>query len=206
MKSLPAHYLGPRLSPRGSHTENQPSVLSRLFLLVLSTLAAMNSIAESGSHGATAALEPQVFASEIAAVVHATNTYNPISIAQDREYIGAIYRLDQGRGYLYSVAAGRKGADKISARLPKYQKARLVGFWHTHGADHWTHRYFSAVDTQLVKDSGLPFYMACADGHLRVFRPGDRVLSFLQAYREGLGKRSGFARGRRIPNVTIDVA
>lgn len=153
----------------------------------------------------SATIEDTVFVKELDAVKHAMDAYNPISIIEDREYIGAVYRLNNGQGYLYSVAPGEIGRDQVSASIPKLTNAKFVAFWHTHGAHHWNREFFSDTDTQLVKQWGLPFYLGCADGQLRVFRPNHKTLSFRQAQSEGLGRQLGFGRGELIRDVNIRV-
>lgn len=160
---------------------------------------------ERPSELTTAGVEPQVFNTELTAVIHAMNTYNPRSVAEDREYIGAVYRLLNNQGYIYSTTPGNIGADQISGGVPKLKTARLIAFWHTHGAAHRTRKYFSDIDTDLVKKWGLPFYMGSADGYLRVFRPEHRTLSFRQAREKGLGPRTGYGKGELIRDVLIRV-
>ncbi len=175
-----------------------------LSLVLLASLAS-SAFAVSRSSDPKAVLEQRVFDSELAAVVHAMNTYNPQSIREDREFIGAIYKLDRSHGYLYSVAPGSPGRDQVSASIPKLKNAQFVSFWHTHGSAHRTRHFFSDVDTQLVKQWNLPFYLGCADGQLRVFRPGDKTLSFRQAQLLGLGKSMGYARGNIIKHLNIAI-
>ena len=139
-----------------------------------------------------------VFNSELAAVEHAMNTYNPVSIAEDREYIGAIYRLHSG-SFIYSVAPGQSGSDQVSAAIPKIPTGRFVAFWHTHGAAHYSRRYFSDIDTELVEQWQLPFYLGSADGKLRIFKPGERTLSFRRARRDrGRTARAACTSRRRV--------
>ena len=152
----------------------------------------------------SATITPDIFESELDAVVHAMNQYNPLSVEEDREYIGAIYELSNGT-YIYSVAPGTVGSDEVSAGIPRIKMARFVAFWHTHGADHWSRRFFSDIDTDLVRHWRLPFYMGSADGRLRVFRPEHKVMSSKQAQRIGLVSGSGYALGEIVGDVAIAV-
>jgi hypothetical protein len=150
-------------------------------------------VTESGS-----LIQGPRFHSELAAVEEAVSIYNPTSVARDIEFMGGIY-LQEINGQLvygYTVGAGEAGHDQVSVsiRLPQY--SRLVAFWHTHGAEHWTRRYFSEVDTRLANEWDVPFYLMNAEGELRVYRPGDRVMGSLQARRMGLSERGGVAEGR----------
>lgn len=153
----------------------------------------------------SAKVENQVFQSELDAVKHAMNTYNPPSIREDREYIGAIYQLNNGDGFFYSVAPGVIGQDKVSAGIPRLKSAKIVAFWHTHGAHHWNRKYFSEVDSKLVKQWDRPFYLGTAEGHLRILTPSHKVMSLRQAQSAGLGRRVGFAVGELIPDVKIRI-
>jgi hypothetical protein len=133
------------------------------------------------------------------------DSYNPVSIKEDREYIGAVYRLHNGQGFVYSFAPGVAGSNEVRASVIRLKDASFVSFWHTHGADHWTRKYFSNTDTGLVNKWQLPLYMACADGKLRVFRPDHRTMNFREARQEGLGTTSGYARGETVPDIRIQV-
>ncbi|TQV84094.1 DUF4329 domain-containing protein [Exilibacterium tricleocarpae] len=142
------------------------------------------------------------FASIEQAVVAATNRFNPYSIREDREYMGAVLRHKhpgQGTGapaFTYTAAAGHAHQDRITLKLKIPSDYKIVAFWHTHGAEHWSRRYFSDVDTRLAKDWNLPFYLADFSGLLRVYKPGGRTLSHTQARRLGLGLRTGYAKGK----------
>lgn len=137
----------------------------------------------------------------IDAVVAASNLYNPLSIQQDREFIGAILQDKNGDGeYLYTVAAGLPGNDRVTTRIQVPRAYELVAFWHTHGAAHWTREYFSKIDTDLVRNSHLPFFMSNHVGELLVFKPGSPTLSKSRAVRLGLGRQRGYARGAKIIN------
>jgi len=143
--------------------------------------------------------EPTVsawFSSELGAVIAAADRYNPISINQDREFIGAVLKLDHC--YTYTVTAGKRGADQVSARIRVPVGAEIVAFWHTHGVARHSNRYFSAIDAGLVRHQNKPFYLADYTGRLKVLKPGAARLSFSQARRLGLPARSGFAAGRGV--------
>ncbi|MDA1370736.1 MAG: DUF4329 domain-containing protein [Proteobacteria bacterium] len=136
------------------------------------------------------------YVTELSAVKAAADLYNPLSIAQDREYMGAIFRH---LGYFYfNYSTGEVGDDAVSIRVPKHLWNEVVAFWHTHGKADFYHRYFSEVDTALVENLGLPFYLADYTGKLKVFRPGDATLSKAQAVRLGLPAESGMARGKQV--------
>jgi hypothetical protein len=145
------------------------------------------------------------FESELQAVQHASNLYNPASVREDREYMGVIFRHSAHVGFLfgYTVGAGEAGHDTVSVRARIPPGSEIVAFWHTHGAGHWTRQYFSPTDTRLARDWGVPFYMAAADGQLRVYRPGRRTLSKRQAMMLGLGPMQGSSRGELIGTVSV---
>lgn len=157
--------------------------------------------ARIGSHTAThsgaaqpaSTLASEYFSSPLAAVVAASNAHNPQSIAQDREFIGAVLLL--GGVYRYTVGQGKRGEDTVSVRVAIPRGAEIVAFWHTHGAAGHGRRYFSHIDTALVANWNKPFYMADHSGVLRVFHPGDAVMTAAKSRRLGLGGRAGYAKG-----------
>lgn len=154
---------------------------------------------ESVLFGPRGAVTPDTaigFADQLEAVLAAVNRFNPRSIRDDREFLGAI--LVRAGSYFYSAAAGEAGRDRITARIRFPESFDIVAFWHTHGA-HGEHRHlFSALDTHLANSQGRPFYLADHTGALKVFSPGDRILSAFQAGKLGLPPRIGFAAGRTV--------
>ena len=139
------------------------------------------------------------FASEIEAVAAAANLYNPLSIRQDREYMGGI--LSGGARYYYTVSAGGSGSDQVQARIRVPRGFKLVAFWHTHGAPAPARRYFSNVDTRLAREWNMPFYLADYTGELKVFVPGDGTLLRREAARLDLPAQPGFALGRAVEDA-----
>ena len=139
------------------------------------------------------------FASINEAALVAAEIYNPVSIREDREFMGSILQLE-GR-YVFTVTAGARGEDVVSIRIPKRLWPSVVAFWHTHGSAAPHHRYFSDVDTALVNESGLPFYLADHTGDLKIYRPGDATLSPFEAVRLGLPLQYGFALGSLVSTV-----
>lgn len=134
-----------------------------------------------------------LFTSELDAVRAAADRFNPLSILEDREYMGTIFET-QGK-YGYTVAAAASGKDNWRLSIPSMEWDRVRAFWHTHGDASPQHRYFSDADTRSVRKFGLPFYLADYTGYLKVFRPGDRTLSPFAAGRLNLPTQSGFAIG-----------
>ncbi|MGI9286776.1 MAG: DUF4329 domain-containing protein, partial [Pseudomonadales bacterium] len=125
------------------------------------------------------ALTRATFSSPLAAVMAAENEYNPLSIAQDREFIGAI--LQHNGLFRYTVGQGLSGEDTVTVRVAVPRGAEIVAFWHTHGAAGHGRRYFSREDTALVNSWNKPFYMADYSGTLRVFNPGDPTMTATKA-------------------------
>ncbi len=139
------------------------------------------------------------FATELDAVVAATSQYNPVSIREDREFMGAV--LHDGECYEFTVSAGEPGRDKIRARIPVRPGTDIVAFWHTHGAHAPSNEYFSDLDTRLVKRWQKPFYLADHTGVLKVMAPGSRTLSALRARRLGLPAGAGYATGEVVTDA-----
>ncbi|WP_317933435.1 DUF4329 domain-containing protein [Halioxenophilus sp. WMMB6] len=166
-------------------------------MVLLSACASKPMVSQSPV--ARAVVIQQNYATELAAVVAAANQFNPLSIAEDREYMGAIYECSEG--FVYSVGAGKVAAGNVSVILNTPAGCDMVALWHTHGAEHYSHRFFSGIDTRLVERVGMPFYMADYTGALRVFNPGDRTLSLTRARQMGLGEDRDYAEGSRIQNT-----
>lgn len=141
-------------------------------------------------------VEEESYADVLSAVIAASNYFNPLSIQEDREYIGAILKHKRQGHFIYTVSSGQSGEDTVSARIKVPAEYEITAFWHTHGNHHWTRKYFSDVDTQLAKQWGLPFYMAEASGKLRVYNPNDPTLSTMRSRKMGLGAQRGYAKGR----------
>ncbi|NKB36547.1 MAG: DUF4329 domain-containing protein [Gammaproteobacteria bacterium] len=136
------------------------------------------------------------FDSEQQAVAAATDIYNPLSIKEDREFMGVILRRNDK--YFFTVTAGTKGNDTVTIRIPRSSWDNVVAFWHTHGRAEYKNQYFSEIDTSLANSTGKPFYLADYTGALKVFRPGGKTLSQRQATSLGLPRQSGFARGSQV--------
>lgn len=136
------------------------------------------------------------FPTELEAVIAAVAIFNPASIREDREYLGGI--LESGRHYYYTVSPGTRGADRVSARIRLLPAYTVVAFWHTHGAAAPERRYFSEIDTELVRNSDRPFYLGDPTGLLKVYSPGDSTLSAGRAHMLGLPRRSGYAAGTTV--------
>jgi hypothetical protein len=142
----------------------------------------------------------QAFATELDAVVAAASYYNPVSVREDREFMGAVLR--DGDRYEFTVSAGEPGQDAITARIPIRPGVDIVAFWHTHGARTPSNEYFSAVDTRLVKRWQKPFYLADYTGVLKVMVPGGRTLSAIRARQLGLPARAGYAVGQVVNDAS----
>lgn len=133
------------------------------------------------------------YSTEKEAVTAAANTYNPLSIREDREYMGAIYKTRNG--FKFSVTAGKRRSDTVQISIPDQEFDSVVAFWHTHGNADPVNRYFSNTDTQTVNKFGRPLYLADYTGYLKVFEPGDKTMSRFSARRLGLPSITGYATG-----------
>lgn len=134
--------------------------------------------------------------SELAAVRAATDLYNPISLREDREFMGAIVR--QGSHYSYTVLPGKLGGDSVSLTFSGEDWQNVVALWHTHGDASPLRQFFSHFDTKLVQQTGKRFYLADYTGVLKVFSPEHRTLSSFAASRLGLPPGRGFATGEPV--------
>ena len=109
------------------------------------------------------------------AVVAATNVYNPVSMLEDREYMGAILHHPERGEYLYTVDAGHAAAGEVTVRISIPEGFSIAGFWHTHGEAGATRHLFSQTDTDLVEEWGVPLFLADYTGILKVYRPGSHT-------------------------------
>jgi hypothetical protein len=164
----------------------------KILLLVCCVLNFITSYAKSLADPCSS----QLFASELDAVRAAADRYNPQSIQEDREYMGAIFESEGKFGYTVAAAARRKDNWRLS--MPSMEWDRVRAFWHTHGGTSSKNRYFSSADTRSAKKFGLPFYLADYTGYLKVYRAGDKTLNLIAADRLNLPRQSGFAIGEYV--------
>ena len=171
-------------------------------LLMLTALgsAADNTAANRSGTLAKPSVSSEYFLSETKAVAAAADAFNPRSIAEDREFIGGIYRCAENR-YRYSVTPGKRGSGKARIALRKIPGCKVTALWHTHGNANSRHRYFSDTDTRVANALKMPFYLADYTGHLKVFTPGARTLTPFTARQYGLGTHPGYAIGERVKNA-----
>jgi hypothetical protein len=107
--------------------------------------------------------------------------------------MGAVLELDGC--FTYTVSRGRRGADRITARVPVPRGADIVAFWHTHGNGGKQNRYFSRIDTALVSRWNRRFYLADYTGILKVLEPNAPLMTTTEARLAGLPERTGLAQG-----------
>ncbi len=93
-----------------------------------------------------------------------------VSIEEDVEFVGAVLRNPDGT-FEFTQGRGRPGQDRVTFRIQRPDDAEIVGLWHTHGAHGPTRAIFSPTDADLVRATGLPFYLITPDGEIRVLRP-----------------------------------
>lgn len=138
--------------------------------------------------------ESSIYSSEKEAVTAAVNQHNPVSIFDDREFIGAIY--ETGEGFKFSVVPGTQRADQLEMRVSRGDVEHIVAFWHTHGNSHPKNRYFSDADTNVANTFAKPLYLAEHTGYLKVFEPDGKTLTAYNADRLGLPRASGYSVGK----------
>ena len=93
-----------------------------------------------------------------------------LSVREDTEFVGAVLRTAEGT-YEFTQGHGKPGRDRVSFRIQRPADAEIVGLWHTHGAHGPTRAVFSPTDAELVRQTGLPFYLITPAGEIRVLRP-----------------------------------
>ncbi len=93
-----------------------------------------------------------------------------LSIRDDSEFVGAVLRSADG-SYEFTHGHGEPGQDKVSFRIQRPIDTEVVGLWHTHGGHGPAREVFSPTDAELVRQTGLPFYLITPDGEVRVLHP-----------------------------------
>jgi hypothetical protein len=93
-----------------------------------------------------------------------------MSTQRDAEFVGAVFQMPSG-AYQFTQGQGQPGQNQVTFRIRRRADQRLVGFWHTHGAEGPSRAVFSPTDAKLVRQTGLPFYLIAPDGEIRVLRP-----------------------------------
>lgn len=91
------------------------------------------------------------------------------SIEDDTEYIGVIWKGQQGLSI--TVARGCTHSDDFEFRLRQKPGHRIVALWHTHGAPGPFRRMFSPADGHTVRHTGLTSYLLTANGRVKVLHP-----------------------------------
>ena len=139
-----------------------------------------------------------LFTDVVAAVTAAANRYNPISIREDREFMGTVYR--DGNRYGYTVSSGRIGSGSSDVYLRLSEFDDIVAFWHTHGRPHPIHAYFSRQDTEVANKFDVPMYLADHNGTLKVYRPGGQMMPQFKIKNTGAMRGSALAEGELVRN------
>ena len=116
-----------------------------------------------------------------------------ISTQRDIEYVGAVLKTPEGL-YQFTYGRGLPGQDRVSFSVRRPLNLELVGFWHTHGASGAARAFFSPTDAELVRQTGLPFYLITPAGEIRVLKP-DHVAAPRRVYLRIEGARSRLPRG-----------
>jgi len=93
-----------------------------------------------------------------------------LSIRNDTEFVGAVLQAADGH-YEFTHGQGKPGQDKVTFRIQRPSDTRIVALWHTHGNHGPSRAVFSRTDAELVRQTGLPFYLITPDGEVRVLRP-----------------------------------
>ena len=105
------------------------------------------------------------------AVIMMSRCFLDSSVREDREYIGAVFRIEAG--YTFVVQRGETGRGNAHLRVRIPRGLLVVAMWHTHGAPGPARHLFSPTDTKLVARMNLPLYLTDPTGAIRVYRPGD---------------------------------
>lgn len=191
-----AHYSSEKVFLRSATTDlNDPECAMKKIALLCFSLLILKPFPSTALTTVPCAVS-ELFASEQEAVVAAMNSFNPLSIAEDREYMGTIFR--QSGMFGYSVARGERHRDRFSMRLAGDEWDSVSALWHTHGDAYPSNRYFSDADTELVNRYKKALYLGDYTGYLKRYSPGDPRLSLFAARRLGLPAQRGYAIGEMV--------
>lgn len=124
----------------------------------------------------TRPLAGQVFASEIAAIEALRAHCLEESRQTDAEHVGAILVNEQGQ-YLVTHGQAEPGQTKVDFLVLRPATTRTVALWHTHGAKGRRTERFSIADHDVVRDTGLPFYLISPSGQISLLVPRHQGLS-----------------------------
>jgi hypothetical protein len=162
-------------------------------LLVIPSLA----LASTGTCGVvqTSVDRGHAYANVVAAVDAMRREHLERSVRSDREFVGAVVENGSG-GYWTSVGSGCSGQNTVTFAVQVPPRAQVAAFWHTHGAPAASRDLFSPDDIDLVRNTGLDFYLITPRGELRVLRPGDVVR--LRVVRVGRVRSIGAAIGHAV--------
>lgn len=131
------------------------------------------------------------------AVATAGKQYNPPSIADNVEYLGAVFKT--ATGYRYTAVRGHNHSQRITVTIKVPRGTTSVAYWHTHGRPRALSEYFSPADGDLVQDTGKPLYLVDPNYHIRVLRPGYRT-----GKQRGPLFGSGYAEGELVGTIRAD--
>ena len=116
----------------------------------------------------------RAYANVVAAVDAMRREHLNRSVRSDREFVGAVVENASGR-YWASVGNGCFGQNTVTFAVQIPPNAQVAAFWHTHGAAAPSRDLFSPEDIDLVRNTGLDFYLITARGEIKVLRPSDVV-------------------------------
>lgn len=168
--------------------------MGTFFLVFLLTACAHEYRQMEIVHTKTGNVSSTYFKSVQLAAVNASIGYNYKSIIDNTEYIGGIIENEKGLFY-FTVNKGRKNKSHSIAKIQLPSNHVLRAVWHTHAGKNQKSAFFSHIDTTLANRMKIPVYMIDSSRTLKVFKPGDKILTKFAAYDLGLGKFTGYAKG-----------
>ena len=142
---------------------------TRYLWLIIGAMVALASTQVARASVLTAPLDWQAGSIE-AGLDRLKDQFLDTSIESDTEFVGAVLQRADG-SYEFTQGHGRPGQDRVTFRIQRPSETEVVGLWHTHGAHGPTRAVFSPTDAELVRQTGLPFYLITPEGEVRVLRP-----------------------------------
>ena len=139
--------------------------------------------------------EQRRFRDHHSALIAALEYFNPLSAMADAGFSGVIFKA--GKHYAFTGSVICSGARSIEF-IPAITRNRVTAFWRTTSLRHPSARYFADHETRLATLYHRPFYLATSVEMLKVFNPGDRLLSPELTQRMLGYPAEGYALGRLV--------
>jgi hypothetical protein len=115
-----------------------------------------------------ACLSTDQFDTAESAAIAALNVVNPLSVSDDRVYIGEVFQVDGQYGYAWSRLDPRDDGGRVT--LAHSSDAETVALFRTSGRDNvrLNNRSMSSLDRQATRRLDVDYYIADSSGELYI--------------------------------------